>query len=115
MRCFCDGLGIIVVVLLALVERLHIDRRNNPRFEAHAAQRPADEMGAEARLHSDNATREMIERRGQGQPLDLLAQDQLTGSVKPNQMESLFADVDPDHGEFLNASFLLRMHRCFSY
>lgn len=45
------------------------------------------------------------------QPLDLLAHDQLTGSVKPDQMESLLADVDPDHGEFFYASFLLRTLR----
>lgn len=55
----------------------------------------------------------MFERRGQGQPLDLLAYGHLAGSVKPDQMESLLADVDPDHGEFLKASFLLRMS-CFS-
>lgn len=48
------------------------------------------------------------------QPLDLLAHDQLTGSVKPDQMESLLADVDPDHGEFFYASFLLRTLRWFS-
>ena len=113
-RRLCNGLCVVVVVLLALVERLHVDGRNDPRLETHSPQRPADEMGAETRFHTDNATGELLERRGKGKALDLPAQYQLASSVKPDQMKSLLADVDPDDGKLVNTSFLLRMHGCFS-
>ena len=51
-----DRLGVVVVVLLALHERLHVDRRNDPRLVAQLAQRPADEVRAEARFHADDAS-----------------------------------------------------------
>ena len=36
----CDRLGIVVVVLLSLYERLHIDRRDDPRLVTQMTQRP---------------------------------------------------------------------------
>src|SRR5262245_39051016 len=51
---FCNSLGVVVVVLLALHERLHIDRRDDARLVTKLAKGTADEMGAEARLHADD-------------------------------------------------------------
>jgi len=45
-----NSLGIIVVVLLSLCERLRIDRRDDPRLVTQLAQRPADNVGTEASL-----------------------------------------------------------------
>ncbi len=42
-----DGLGIVVIVLLPLHERLHIHRRNDPRFMPERPQSPAYEMSAD--------------------------------------------------------------------
>src|SRR5829696_8268400 len=50
-----DGLGIVVVVLLPLDERLHVDGRNDPRLVAEGAQGAADKVGAQARFHADHA------------------------------------------------------------
>ena len=42
--CFSNRLGIVVIVLLPLHERLHIDRRDNPRLMAQLTQGPADKV-----------------------------------------------------------------------
>jgi len=42
--CFGNRLSVVVVVLLPLHERLHIDRRNNPRRMAQLPQGPADKV-----------------------------------------------------------------------
>ena len=58
-----DGLGIVVVVLLTLHERLDVDRRDDARRVPEPAQRAADEVGAEASLEPDDARRQLLERR----------------------------------------------------
>ena len=45
-RRFGDGLGIVVIVLLALHERLDVNCRNDARLVSQCAQRPADEVRA---------------------------------------------------------------------
>ena len=59
-----DRLGVVVVVLLPLHERLHVDRRDDPRLVAELAQGAADEMSAEAGFHADHAGRQLAERLG---------------------------------------------------
>lgn len=88
-RRFCDRLSVVVVVLLPLVERLHVNRRDDPRFEPHALQDSADIMGAEASLHSNDAARKLLENGIQGQALDLLAHDQLAAPIEPDQVKVL--------------------------
>ena len=61
-RGFSDRLGIVVVVLLPLHERLHIDRRNDARFVPESAQRTADEMRTEAGFQAYDALRQFLER-----------------------------------------------------
>ena len=39
-RGLCDRLGVVVVVFLALHERLHIDRRDDPRLVTQLTQCP---------------------------------------------------------------------------
>jgi short-subunit dehydrogenase len=55
-------LGVVVIAFLALVERLQLDSRNNPRLKAHAPQGSTDKMGAETRFHPDDAGRALLER-----------------------------------------------------
>jgi len=45
---FCNSFSVIVAVLLALVERLHINRGNDPGLEPYLAQRSADKVRAQA-------------------------------------------------------------------
>jgi hypothetical protein len=110
---FCNGLCVVIVVLMALVERLHVDGRNDPRIETHSPMRPAEEMGAETRFHTDNAPGEQLEVVVRAGRLICLRSTKAS-SVKPDQMKSILADVDPDDGKLFNTSFLLRMHGCFS-
>ena len=51
------GFGIVVIILLPLPEWLDVNCRNDPRFMSERPQRSADKMGAEARLHTDDAGR----------------------------------------------------------
>ncbi|OJF91628.1 hypothetical protein AX760_23250 [Pararhizobium antarcticum] len=96
---FGYGLSIVVIVLLSLVEGLQVNCWDDPRLETHAAQRPADKMGAETSLHADDAAGESLKSGIQCQPLDLLAHDQLTCLVEPDQMKRVLADVDTDNRE----------------
>ena len=100
--------------LLALVEGLHVNCGDDPRLETHAAQRPADKMGAEAGLHPHDAPRELLECRLQCQPLDLLTHDQLADAIKPDQVKRFLTNVDTDHGKVIKASCLLCTHGYFS-
>lgn len=74
-RGFGKRLRVVVVVLLPLIEGRHVYRRNDPRIEPHAAQTPADEMGAQTGFHPDHASRQLVERGVQREPLDMLAQN----------------------------------------
>ena len=113
-RGFCDRLGVIIIVLLALVERLYVNRRYDPRLEPHAPQRSADKMGAEASLHAHDAAWELLKGGIQSQALDLLAYNQLAGPAEPDQVKRILSDVDSDDGELLDTFYLLCTHGCFS-
>ena len=91
-----DGLGIVVVVLLSLHERLDIDRRDDPRLVAQGAQGPADKVRAQARLHADDARRQLLERICESQPLDLPAEGNLAVGAEPDEVKNLLADIDAD-------------------
>ena len=113
-RRFGDRLGVVVVVLLSLHERLHIDRRDDPRLVAELAQGAADEMGAEAGLHADDAWRQLLERLGERQPLDLAAERDLAVSAEADEVEDFLADIDADRGKGCNGGIhglLLRLMR----
>jgi hypothetical protein len=92
-----DRLRVVVVVLLALAERPHVDRRDDPRLEPEPPERPADEVGAEAGLHAHNASRQRLEHLRQGEAPDLQAQHALAGTVEADEVEGVLADVDADH------------------
>ncbi len=111
---FCDRLGIVVVVLLTLHERLHIVRWNDARLMAELAQSAADEMGAEARFHADDARWQLLERLDQGQSLDLAAERDLAVSAEADEVEDFLADIDADRGKWCNGGIhglLLRLMR----
>jgi hypothetical protein len=111
---FRDRLGIVVVVLLPFVERLDVDRRDDPRLEAHSAQCPADEMRAQAGLHADDATRKLLEGAGQGKTLDLLPQDALAIRIEPDEMEDVLPDIDANDHKRRGVVFGRGCHRCSS-
>ncbi len=95
------GLGnrfdVVVVILLPLDERSHVDRRDDPRFKSQTSQRSADKMRAETRLHPDHASRQGFKGGVQRQTLDPSSQDQSALRIEPNQMKDVLADVDANH------------------
>ena len=67
-------------------------------------------MGAETRLHRDDALRQLLKGGSQSQTLDLPAQDHLPGAVETDQMKPVLADVDADHRKVLeSADFFVPM------
>ena len=96
-----DRLGVVVVVLLPLYERLHIDRRDDPRLVTQLTQRPADKVGAEARLHADHARRQPFKGLQERQALDLATKSNLAVRAKTNNVEDFLADIDADRGQGL--------------
>jgi len=89
----CDRLGVVVVVLLSLHERLHIDRRDDPRLVTQLTQRPADKVSAEARLHANDARRQPSKGLNERQSLDLATKSDLAVGAKTNDAEDFLADV----------------------
>ena len=95
---FCDRLGVVVIVLLSLQDRFHVDRWDDPRFVAQAAQRAADEMGAQTRLHADDARRKPLEHADQRKSFDLPPQHDLAVCVEADDVEDVLPDIDADGG-----------------
>ena len=89
-------LGIVVIVLLPLHERLYVDRRDDPRLMAQLTQGPADKVRAEACLHSDHTRWQLLEGLGQRQSLDLAPKSNLAVSAEADDVEDFFANVDAD-------------------
>ena len=94
-----DGLGIVVIVLLPLHERLHIHRRNDPRFMPERPQSPAYEMSAEARLEANDAGRNFLEGLNKREPLDLAPESDLPLYIEANEVKDVLADIDADRGK----------------
>jgi hypothetical protein len=65
---------------------------------AERRQLAADVMGAGARLHADQAARNVGETAFELTTGHLLPQNDDTPLVEPNEVEGLLADVDPDRG-----------------
>src|SRR6516225_10455508 len=95
-RRLSNSLGVIVIVLLSLHERLHIDRRDDPRLVAQLTQGPADKMCAEA--SSDHTRWQPFKGIHERQPLDLTAKGNLAVGAKTHNVEDFLADVDADRG-----------------
>jgi hypothetical protein len=74
----------------------------------------ADEMRAETRFHPDDAGRELLERRLKGKALDLLPQDKSAIGAETDEVENLFANVDPDNACSNRILSDLERHSCFS-
>lgn len=111
---FCDRLGVVVVVLLTLHERLHIDSWNDAWLMAELAQSTADEVRTQAGFHPDDARWQLLERLDQRQPLDLTAECDLAVSAEANEVEDFLADIDADRGKWCNGGIhglLLRLMR----
>src|SRR6266516_2249170 len=103
---FRNRLRIAVVVLVTLEERLHVLRRDQTHIVASSLQLPADVMGARTGLHADQAARNIGETAFELATGYLLLQDDCTAPVKPDEVERVLAEVDPDRGD--DSSCLLR-------
>ena len=93
-RCFGNPFGVVVVVLLTLHEGLGVLGRNDPRLKAQPAQCAADEVSTQARLQSDDAARQLLERCNQRQTLDLAPQNNAAIRIKADKVEDVLADID---------------------
>jgi hypothetical protein len=78
-------------------------RRDDAGLKTQAAQRSADEVGAEAGLHADYATRQFLEFHHQRKSLDLPPKNDLAVQIEADKVENILADVDADGGEGGNA------------
>ena len=56
-------------------------------------------MGAEASLHADNASRQLLERLLERQAADFTSERNLTVSAKADEVKDFLADIDADRGE----------------
>lgn len=91
---FGDCFGVVVVVLLTLRERLHVNGGNDSWLVAEAAQHAADEVSAEARLRAYNAGRQLLEFLFKSLALDLLAERDFSFGIEADDVEDIFADID---------------------
>ncbi|WP_247511851.1 hypothetical protein, partial [Bradyrhizobium sp. 157] len=69
------------------------------RLVTQLTQRPTDKMGAEARLHADDARRQLFKDRNERQPLDLTTKSNLAVRAKANDVEDVLADIDANRGK----------------
>lgn len=99
-RRFRNPLGVVVVILLPLHERLGVLGRNDAGLKPQLAQHAADEMRTQARFQADDATRQLLECRRQSQPSDLASQDNPAIARKADDVKNVLTDVDADDGQF---------------
>jgi hypothetical protein len=59
-RCFCNPLGVAIIVLLRLDVRADIFGRHQPDLMAVSGEHATQMMGAAAGLHSNNARRKLL-------------------------------------------------------
>ena len=93
---FADRLGIRHVVLLALDERLHVGRRDQPHLVTEIADCSSPVMRARAGLHGDAAARLT---REEGQHLlapELLAEQNTAGCARAVRLEHVLGQVQAD-------------------
>src|SRR6516165_3288809 len=109
-RRFGDRLGIVVIVLLPLHERLDVDRRDDPRLVPQRAQCPADKMRAQAGFHADDARRQLLEDLFEIQSPDPPPEGDLAVDAEPDEVKYVLADVDADDREWRRRRFRLWLH-----
>ena len=109
-RCLGDRLGIVVIVLLPLHERLDVDCRNDPRLVPQRAQHPADKMRAQASFHADDARRQLFEDVAETQSLDPPSEGNLSVGSDADEVKYVLADVDADDRKWRRRRFCLWLH-----
>ena len=98
----CNSFGVIIVILLPLDKRLHINGGDDTRFEPEPTQGSTDKVSTEARFHANDASWQSFEGLQQGQSFDLLTQNKLAVKIKANKMECVLADIDTNRHQGIN-------------
>jgi hypothetical protein len=93
---FDDRLGIAVIVLVALQERLHVLRRYEPYIVPELDQPTPNVMCACTDLHSDQALRNVDETLDELSSGYASAHDNLAAPILADEMKRVFADIDSD-------------------
>src|SRR5207247_11229023 len=86
-----DRLGIAIVVLVPLEERLYVLRRDQTHIVADRCQLATDVMSARACLHADQATRNVGETAFKLTAGHLLLQNDCTPVVETDEAEGILA------------------------
>jgi hypothetical protein len=107
LRGFANGLHVSHVVLLALDERLHVFRRDQPDLMPELSDLPSPVMRAPAGLESHHARLQGCEERQHLGSRRLLAEDDLSRRVGPVSLKGMLRDVQPNHSNPTDA--LLRV------
>ncbi|WP_164829502.1 hypothetical protein [Sinorhizobium meliloti] len=85
------------------------------RIVTELTQCATDEMGAQAGFHADDARRQLPERVGKGQSLDLATERDPPISIEANDVKDVLADVDADRRQGLRCVLSMDFHGCFSF
>src|SRR6516165_7637639 len=96
---FRDCLGVAVVVLVSLEERLHVLRRDQTHIVTKSCNLSCDKMRAGTGFHPDQAARDVAEPPSKLMTGYLLLQNNRTALVEPNQMERVLTNVDADRAD----------------
>src|SRR5207247_9747108 len=97
LHCFRDRLGIAIVVLVPLEERLYVLRWDQTHIVADRCQLPTNVMSARACLRADQATPNVGEASFKLTAGHLLLQTDYTPLVASDVVDIVVADVDTDH------------------
>jgi hypothetical protein len=93
-----DGLGIPVVVLVALEERLHVLGRDEAHVMAERLQLPADVVGPGAGLPADQAGWNVGQALRELGPGELEAQHDGAALILADKVEAVLAQIDTQGG-----------------
>jgi len=63
-----------------------------------------NKMRAQAGFHAHNTLGQILERRNQSHPLDLLAQHKLPVIIEANQVKNVFADINANRHQLIKIS-----------
>jgi len=100
-RCLSNTFGIVLVILLALHERLGVLGRNYPWLKTQFTERATNKMRAEACLHADDAARQLLENVNERQTLDLASKNDLPVPIETDDVKNILANIDADRRELL--------------
>jgi hypothetical protein len=101
-----------IIVLFTFAIRAHVFRRHQPGVMAKPRQLATEMMRPAARLHADEARRQVGKPRFHLAARPLLPQHQGSTPILANDVKRILADIDADHGDLAVECLGHRMLLC---